>query len=292
MGELATEQGGSRTAALVCQGRAAAHGRIAPDRFADPTAMPLLRPAEQAEVALVRDGTPPRELGARMRYEMIRGGAPVVAARTVALDDALAESLAPQVVILGAGLDGRAWRLPALAGRFVCEVDQPRSQRDKIDRAAALPADRAPHFVPAELGRDRLADGLAAAGHQADVPTTWVCEGVVPYLTGDQVAATVAEVAACSAPGSRLIVNYQAPSRLGDLYRKLIAVVAATRKSNPWATEPWRSAWTPQSMAALLGKNGFTVRRDDDLLATATALGGPIGQRGPLHNSRFTVADR
>ncbi|HEV8526766.1 MAG TPA: SAM-dependent methyltransferase, partial [Actinomycetes bacterium] len=40
----------SRTAVLVCQGRAAADGLIAPGRFADPTAMPLLRPDERAAV--------------------------------------------------------------------------------------------------------------------------------------------------------------------------------------------------------------------------------------------------
>lgn len=285
------EDRASRTAALVCQGRAAAHGRLVPDRFADPTAMPLLRADEQAEVELVRAGTPPRDLGGRMRYEMIRGGAEVVAVRTVALDEALAERTAPQVVILGAGLDGRAWRLPALADRFVCEVDRPGAQRDKVDRAAALPDDRAPHFAPVDFGRDRLTDALATAGHRADVPTTWVWEGVVPYLTTDQVAATVAEVGACSAPGSRMIVNYQAPSRLGNVVRKLIAWVAATQRSNPWATEPWRSFWTPETMAELLGRNGFTVLRDDDLLAAATALGGEFQQRGPLHNSRFAVAD-
>lgn len=286
-----TDTRASRTAALVCQGRAAAHGRIAPDRFADPTAMPLLRPDEQAEVLLVREGTPPKDLGGRMRYEMIKVGAEVCAPRTVALDDALAERAIPQVVILGAGLDGRAWRLAALADRYVCEVDRPGSQLDKLERAAALPADRAPHFAAVDFGRDRLPVALAAAGHQVDVPTAWVWEGVVPYLTSDQVAATVNEVAACSAPGSRLIVNYQAPSLLGDVTRKVIGWVAATQRSNPWATEPWRSAWTPESMAALLAANGFTVGRDDDLLATATAMGGPFGQQGPLGNSRFAVAD-
>jgi methyltransferase (TIGR00027 family) len=287
-----TDSRASRTAALVCQGRAAAHGRIAPDRFADPTAMSLLRPHEQAEVILVRESTPPKDIGGRMRYAMIKAGAEVCAPRTVALDDALAERVLPQIVLLGAGLDGRAWRLSALADRYVCEVDRPGSQRDKIERAAALPADRAPHFAPVDFGRDRLSDALAVAGHQADLPTAWVWEGVVPYLTSDQVAATVAEVAVCSAPGSRLIVNYQAPSLLGDVARKLIGLVAATQRSNPWATEPWRSAWTPESMAALLTRHGFTVGRDDDLIPTATAMGGPFGQRGPLGNSRFAVADR
>jgi hypothetical protein len=40
----------SRTAVLVCQGRAAAHGRIAAGRFADPVAMALLRDSERVAV--------------------------------------------------------------------------------------------------------------------------------------------------------------------------------------------------------------------------------------------------
>src|SRR5262249_29257435 len=155
-------------------------------------------------------------------YEMVKASAEVVVPRTVAIDDAVAEHAAPQVVILGAGLDGRAWRMEALAGAYVCEVDQPASQRDKRDRAAALPADRAPRFAPVDFGRDRLADALAAAGHDAAVPTTWVWEGVVPYLTSAEVEATTAGIAALSAPGSRLIVNYQAPSALGRLSRRVI----------------------------------------------------------------------
>jgi hypothetical protein len=49
----------SRTAVLVCQGRAAAHDRVAPGRFSDPVAMSLLRDDEQELVAQVRDAAPP-----------------------------------------------------------------------------------------------------------------------------------------------------------------------------------------------------------------------------------------
>jgi hypothetical protein len=48
----------SRTAVLVCQGRAAAHQRIAPDRFCDPAAMAMLRGEERVAVEHVRTGPP------------------------------------------------------------------------------------------------------------------------------------------------------------------------------------------------------------------------------------------
>ena len=50
----------SFTAVLVCQARAAAHGRVATQRFADPVAMALLTDSESAVVRQVRDQTPPQ----------------------------------------------------------------------------------------------------------------------------------------------------------------------------------------------------------------------------------------
>ena len=305
-----TERRASHTAVMVCEGRAAAHGRIAPGRFADPTAMPLLRPEERAEVELVREERPPKDMKARISYEMIRGGAEVVVPRTVAIDDAIVEEPAEQVVILGAGLDGRAWRLVGPARFF--EVDHPASQEDKRDRAAALAdlsgqppssqslsgqppsgrilSGRPPTYVPVDFAHDVLTDALEAAGHRADRPTVWVWEGVVPYLTRPQVEATVAAAGARSATGSRFIVNYQIPSLLGNVVRKVIGAIAG--RVNPWAAEPWRSAWTPAAMARLLALHGFAVRRDQDLLETATAMGVRLNQRYSLKSSRVAIATR
>jgi methyltransferase (TIGR00027 family) len=334
----------SRTAVLVCQGRAVAHGRIAVGRFADPTAMPLLRPEEREPVQRVRDGAVPGPWPQRLDYETVKASAELMAPRTVAIDDAVRAHLAakrpgfsapsggpdagsstapgfsapsvgpgagsqhsfsapsagpgagsgtaPQVVILGAGLDGRAWRMPELAGRAVFEVDQPASQQDKRDRATALPG-TPPVFVPVDFGRDRLGAALADAGHRAGEATVWIWEGVVPYLTAAEVAATTGEIAACSAPGSRLIVNYQAPSVRATVGRRVLGpLMSVAGRRNPWAAEPWRSVWTAASMAAVLGRHGFTVREDHDLLTSATALG--LAERRPTsrRNGRVAVADR
>jgi methyltransferase (TIGR00027 family) len=280
----------SRTAVLVCQGRAAAHGRIAVGRFDDPTAMPLLRSTERETVQRVRDGAVPGPWPQRVDYETVQANAELMAPRTVAIDDAVRAHPAPQVVILGAGLDGRAWRLPELAGRSVFEVDQPASQRDKRDRAAALPG-APPVFVPVDFGRDRLGAALADAGHVAGEPTTWIWEGVVPYLTAAEVEDTAGEVAARSAPGSRLIVNYQtSTARLGRLVVR--AMTASTGRSSVWTREPWRSAWTPSAMAGVLARHGFAVARDDDLAEVAGTLGMPVLRRRTIGRSRVAVADR
>jgi methyltransferase (TIGR00027 family) len=282
----------SRTAVQVCQGRAAADGLIAPGRFADPTAMPLLRPDGREAVQWVRDGVAPRQWQQRVDYKTVRATAELIVPRTVAIDDAVRAQPNPQLVILGAGLDGRGWRMPELAGVPVFEVDQPASQQDKRDRAAGLPG-TPPTFVPVDFGRDRLGEALAAAGHRADRATTWIWEGVVPYLTEAQVAATVTAFAARSAAQSRLIVNFQVPAasaKLGRLAAR--ALMASTGRSSVWATEPWRSTWTPAAMAGLLARHGYTVTRDEDLRDTAVALGTPTRHDTSLRHSRVMIADR
>jgi methyltransferase (TIGR00027 family) len=282
----------SHTAVIVCQGRAAAHGRIAPGRFADPVALPLLRAEERELVLEVRADQPPAAWRDRLEYEMVRASAEIIAPRTVAIDDALREGPRSQVVILGAGLDGRAWRMTELHDTETYEVDQPASQRDKRERAVGL-GDRQPHFVPVQFGRDDLAAALESAGHHAGEPTTWIWEGVVPYLTSGEVAATLDEVARRSAPGSRLIINYQAVSAGVALGRTVMRVFSAlARRASPWRAEPWRSAWTPETMGDLLTSRGFRVIRDDDLLTLAATLPMKISQRGSLRNGRVVVADR
>ncbi|MEV4004994.1 class I SAM-dependent methyltransferase [Actinomadura sp. NPDC049753] len=285
---------GSRTAVLVCQARAVAHGRMAPDRFADPTASALLRPGELAAVERARSGVPPEGWGPRMEYEFLRATAEGLVPRTVAVDDAVRERASPQVVILGAGLDGRAWRMPELAGTAVFEVDHPRSQQDKRRRAAALspPAGKIA-FVPVDFTADRLDDSLDAAGHRTDRPTTWIWEGVVPYLTRAEAAATLRALAKASAPGSRLVVHYQSPSLVASLGRPAArAMRRLSRQPDPMAHEPWRSAWTPAAMRELLTGQGYAVARDTDLLTLAGTLALRVRSRRSLGSGRVLVADR
>ena len=277
----------SRTAVLVCQGRAVAHGRLAVGRFADPTAAVLLRGPELAGVERVRSGVVPQGWGARVEFEMLRASAEVMVPRTVAIDEAVRARPAPQVVILGAGLDGRAWRMPELADVEVFEVDHPSSQRDKRDRVGDLRAlAGSVRFVPVDLTRDRLDAALASAGHQPAVATTWVWEGVVPYLRRAEVTATVEVVSDRSAAGSRLVVNYQSPALSAGVGR------LAARAMTALAGEPRRSSWTPAAMRELLAGHGFTVVSDEDLLTLAGKLPIPVRQRRSLATGHVAVADR
>jgi methyltransferase (TIGR00027 family) len=277
---------------LVCQGRAAAHERGATGRFSDPTATTMLREDERAPVEQVRAGAPPRGWAQRVEFEMVRASAEVMVPRTVAIDDAVRAQRNAQLVILGAGLDGRGHRMTELADVDVFEVDHPASQQDKRQRVGDLPPlARSLRYVPVDLTRDRLDVALAAAGHQQAVPTTWVWEGVVPYLSAADVSGTAAVVAARSAPGSCLVLNYQTPA-LSAVAGRLTAraMTAVARRPSPWRSEPRRSSWTPNGMRGLLARHGYTVARDDDLLTIAEQLHVPVRQRRSLRNGRVATA--
>jgi methyltransferase (TIGR00027 family) len=184
--------------------------------------------------------------------------------------------------------------MPELADVEVFEVDHPASQRDKRSRAGDLqPLAKSVRFVPVDFTRDRLDTVLASAGHRPEEATTWIWEGVVPYLSRAEVAATVQAVSGRSTVGSRLIVNYQSPA-LAAVFGRLAAraMTAMARQRSPWADEPRRLSWTPAAMADLLTGYGFRINRDDDLMSLAQELSVRVRQRRSLRTGRVAIADR
>src|SRR4051794_9799273 len=99
----------SRTAVMVCSWRAFAQGRTPVARFDDPTALQLLPDDVRRTVEQQRTAGPPRGLLAGFSRAFLEARAQMIVARTVEIDDAIRAANNPQVVILGAGLDGRAW---------------------------------------------------------------------------------------------------------------------------------------------------------------------------------------
>lgn len=262
----------SQTAILVCTARAFAHEHLPP--FSDPTALALLPEEARARMKSAK--------GLDLAFMEVR--AKMMVARTVAIDEAIREAANPQLVILGAGLDGRAWRMRELEHVTVFEVDHPDSQRQKRARAAALEqVARDVRFVPVDFTRDSLGDALAGAGHDASKPTTWVWEGVVMYLTLPQIESTLAVIAERSAPGSRLIVMYHTASLMQVIMGFIVRRMG----------EPLRSKFKPREVQALFARYGFTVKRDDDLGSIGEKISSTVGEAGrKIRHNRIAVADR
>ncbi len=253
----------SQTAVMVCMGRAMAHGRSTVAKFEDATALALLPDEARARVERFRAGVAPRSRFEALRRAFAEARSKMMVVRTVAVDEAVRAAGAPQLVILGAGLDGRAWRMPELRDVTVFEVDHPDSQRRKRERASALePVARDVRFVSVDFERDDLDHALAAAGHDPTRPTTWIWEGVVMYLEQRDIEATLAILERRSAPGSQLVVVYNAPAWMSLVVGMILRRVG----------EPFRSSFSAAQMSALLARYGFEVASDESIPDLAATL--------------------
>ena len=128
-----------------------------------------------------------------------------VAVRTRFYDDYLRTAGCPQVVLLGAGLDTRAYRLPWPDGTTLYELDLPPVLTLKaalLEPSGARPTCRRVPLA-ADL-RDPWDVLLREAGFDPSQPTAWLAEGLLVYLDGPEVEHVLATVGALSAPGSRL----------------------------------------------------------------------------------------
>ncbi|WP_405884306.1 SAM-dependent methyltransferase [Streptomyces sp. NBC_01384] len=109
-----------------------------------------------------------------------------------------------QVVLLGAGLDTRAFRLAWPAGTHVFEVDLPAVQAFKERIIEGRTPDTARRTT---VAADLLGDwrgALLAAGFDPARPTAWLCEGLLFYLAPEAVERLIGTVSELSAPGSTL----------------------------------------------------------------------------------------
>jgi methyltransferase (TIGR00027 family) len=215
--------------------------------------------------------------------------------RTRAIDEALLAFVAgggAQVVILGAGFDTRAVRLaPRLGGVRVIEVDHPATQRRKGDELAAAGVDPGAAHLAWDFERDPLAAlpaRLGALGLDPSRPTFTIWEGVTMYLTPAALDASVAAIAAYSAPGSQLAFNYVRKD-LVDRPGLLAAAAALVVRA---AGEPFRTGLDPATLPAWLSVRGFRLLRDDDFEALAARWLPPSWARAVRRGRRLIVVER
>jgi len=194
--------------------------------------------------------------------------------RTRAIDDAVTRAVhdgARQLVVLGAGLDARAWRLDVLKDVLVFEVDHPTMQAYKRPRVVGLrPAAREVRFVTSDFEREDLGSRLDAAGYDPQVQSVYVWEGVTMYLSKDAIAMAVRGMSSRTAKGSMLIATYFLESdRDRDFDMRALRWLLAQ------VSEPITATMTPDAFATLLSKNGFGVVSDEgDPEWTKRYLGG------------------
>ena len=190
---------------LTALGVAAARASL--DRPATPSGDPAADQALAGSLLAARAADPRH--GDREGYAS-SGFPDWVSARTAFFDEAVLRAVdagLPQVVILGAGYDGRALRFRSPGVRFL-EVDHPATQDDKRARLAQLGIDASDvAFVAADFTEPGLGEALGRAGHRPDEPSLFVLEGVLRYLPERWFRALLAAVADRTAVGSELAVS-------------------------------------------------------------------------------------
>jgi methyltransferase (TIGR00027 family) len=231
--------------------------------FSDPLATDFLRPSLKRVALLARfpGGLTLLEKTADRRVPGARTSA---IARTRLIDDLLTEGVGDeiyQIVILGAGFDCRAYRLPILNARDVYEVDHPltldRKRAPLKKRFGKLPHNL--HYVPVDFNRESLDRRLQQAGLKNSLKTMFLWEGVTNYLTAEAVASVFRYVSGFPL-GSRLIFTYVHSGVLDGTVNfygaeRLLADVIELH-------EPWTFGMCPDEVSRHLQEHGLRLMVD------------------------------
>jgi methyltransferase (TIGR00027 family) len=208
-------------------------------------------------------------VGAMVPWSLIdghwAGSRGTVAVRTRYIDDALTHALrtgVEQVVILGAGFDSRAYRIPGIGRTRVFEVDHPMTQAEKkkavARRLGALP----PHveFVPIDFSTDTLDTVMPMAAFQASARTFFICEGVTHYLLAPDVDILFRYVARSAAVGSEMVFTYIHRSMLDGTatFAGAGRTLAIVRRSG----EPYTFGFDPEELPGYLAARSLELIED------------------------------
>ena len=202
--DLATSVGATATMVAAQRALASAAGLID-----DPFAAPLVRAVGiDVYTRLVNGEIPVTDDTEFDPARMARG----MAVRTRFYDQFFVDATRSgirQAVIVAAGLDVRAYRLPWPQGTVVYEVDLPNVidfKTSTLSKQGAAPtAER--RTVAVDL-RDDWPAALEAAGFDPQAPSAWSAEGLVVYLPPEAQDALFDNITALSAPESQLASEF------------------------------------------------------------------------------------
>jgi methyltransferase (TIGR00027 family) len=226
------------------------------------------------------------ELQARMQVMV-----DFMAVRTAHFDEFFLNAVSSgirQVVILAAGLDARAWRLPWPDGTTVYELDQAKVLEFKSDTLRGRGAEPTSRLVSVAVDlRDDWPTALRDAGFDASQPTVWSAEGLLRYLPARAQDLLFERIDALSPSGSRVATNVPAKSATNpdvlahqreDAERFRVAAAQVLHAEIPDVEDLWYpeertdvAEWLDQhgweasaiSMTDLLTRYGRAVPADD-----------------------------
>jgi len=183
-----------------------------------------------------------------------------------------------QAVILAAGLDARAWRLPWKPGSAIYEIDQPAVLAFKTETLRSHDAEPACRYIP--IGHDLRQDwpkALCNNGFDPHRPTAWLAEGLLPYLPATAQDLLLDRIRELSAKGSRIAVDALSASVFSPENRARLAAHfdqarAAVSQGGGEMPDTWDLWFDEQrtDVCDLLRKHGWQVEAVEvrDLMAS------------------------
>jgi methyltransferase (TIGR00027 family) len=240
--------------------------------------------AQRLRLERTRPSTPGGDVAAERRlYRAIAGGVSIpvgssstLAQRTQLIDAEVARALGrgtTQVVLLGAGDDGRALRFGGGTVRWF-EVDRPAAQADKRCRLHALDiATTGTTYVGLDLLADDLGTALEAAGHDAAAPSLFVAEELFDALTLEATASVCSALRGRAAPGSALVATFSILPETGELARTLRAATGLLRQATD---ERRRNEFRPGDPQKLMVVTGWRVTHAESSAERRLDLGAHV----------------
>ena len=161
------------------------------------------------------------------------------------------------VVVLGAGLDSRAYRFARRSDLPVFEVDLPVNiarKRAVVQRVlGAVPT--SVRLVPLDFERDDVVATLSGHGYRTDARTFVVWEGVTQYLSEGAVHATLHALQTL-APGSRLVFTYVRQSFIDGV--NLYDAATLYRRFRQ-RQQVWKFGLEPDDVASFIAGHGWRL---------------------------------
>jgi methyltransferase (TIGR00027 family) len=202
-------------------------------------------------------------------------------ARTRFIDEAVQDALSRgigQVVILGAGLDTRPYRLAGIERAKVFEVDLPSVQEEKKKKLqkhfGRLPAHVT--FLPIDFDTQSLESVFTGTAFDPASPAVFVWEGVTQYLSEEAVRRTLAFVGT-SAPGSILVFTYV----LKSLIERRSGILGANKMLDRVAKQgaPWLFGLEPAGVASFLEPFHLCLQADVGNADYQASYFKPLGRK-------------
>ena len=122
-----------------------------------------------------------------------------------------------QIVILGAGYDTRAYRLPELEKVRIFEVDRQDTQAIKKEKMTEILGSLPDNvtFISVDLETENLKQSLIKGGYSQSKKTLFVLEGLVMYITREVVVELLSFIRGYSGTGSSVIFDF-IPASMAD----------------------------------------------------------------------------